>query len=400
MFYSRKNRTRQSRRQKPQVCVGRMSRRLRAELMESRMMLSATAPNVEVSWPPFQDELISVQLTFNATQVVLTAPDMEGGFVSNGAISLNASTQFEYVDQAPTIEGLLDYDSTIYEVDYNGAVDGVELFDSGGLAPRVIEVTNYQMGPSPAIQPDHDQLTVVPREGGWISIRPLLNPGVANGEVNDGESVVTATPAKSRIPFAREVADSSDDERSLSQISGEWARAAVFEIAGGEPVAETLTMSVPQSKSDSASNGDPDAQTPETSTFGNASREANGSDASKNVTSTDSVGDVPLAAAVGSGAPMPQAQLGVPVYDRALRASSIAHSLAAPADEVLAAAFDEIGEGELAVGSPSSDYLRLNSWLSGTPLLLMFALERVTARRSRARQSGAATPKLRQPRHI
>jgi hypothetical protein len=65
---------------------------------------------------------------------------------------------------------------------------------------------------------------------------------------------------------------------------------------------------------------------------------------------------------------------------------------------VLAAAFDELGGEELELAAPASNYLRLNTWLNGTPLLLIFALERVTARRSRSRSAHEKTENSRRRR--
>jgi hypothetical protein len=59
--------------------------------------------------------------------------------------------------------------------------------------------------------------------------------------------------------------------------------------------------------------------------------------------------------------------------------------VSAHSDDALASAFDQIDGDDLAIASTMSDRVRVN-WLSGTPLLLMFALERVTARKSRNRQ--------------
>jgi hypothetical protein len=109
-------------------------------------------------------------------------------------------------------------------------------------------------------------------------------------------------------------------------------------------------------------------------------------------------GDGPQQAVFESDDLLQQAQLGIPLYDRALQGGLLATPAATPAADVLAAAFDELGGEELELAAPASNYLRLNSWLSGTPLLLIFALERVTARRWRSRSAHDKTENSRRRR--
>jgi hypothetical protein len=65
---------------------------------------------------------------------------------------------------------------------------------------------------------------------------------------------------------------------------------------------------------------------------------------------------------------------------------------------VVEAAFDDIGEVEHAIPSTSADRSPLPSWLSGTPLLLMFALERIASHKSRRRRSRETTIEVVRPR--
>ena len=54
-------------------------------------------------------------------------------------------------------------------------------------------------------------------------------------------------------------------------------------------------------------------------------------------------------------------------------------AIAKPADEhpgkSVERPFEQIGDGEYALPSPSTERARLHGWLSGTPLLLLLALE-------------------------
>ena len=109
-------------------------------------------------------------------------------------------------------------------------------------------------------------------------------------------------------------------------------------------------------------------------------------DADRDAVSTQPLfgGSVP-SADVGAllGAPLQT----MPPNEGALDAGASLTPVDKKRDEAVEAAFDQLGDSEYALPSPSSDRVRLQSWLSGTPLLLMLALERMTARKSRRRRA-------------
>jgi hypothetical protein len=75
-------------------------------------------------------------------------------------------------------------------------------------------------------------------------------------------------------------------------------------------------------------------------------------------------------------------QTGNPFGDPLLSAVALSQPISGHHDSAVEAAFNQIGERDYALFSTATDRVRLQSWLSGTPLLLMFALERITARSS------------------
>jgi hypothetical protein len=235
-------------------------------------------------------------------------------------------------------------------------------------------------------------------EGGWISLRPAVGHEQPGIDPKAEETLASEATEKRLLRVEAKADESPEADDPVAQISGEWARAAVFEVAGGEPMADTLAsrerqidfapMSIPSSSSQTTDAAESDA--------GDEASPTKLRRDGKTSAASDVAADVPsqrthaegLRRAVFEGDDwMQQAQLGAPLYDRASHGGLLATPAAVPTDEVLAAAFDELGGEELELAAPASDYLRLNSWLSGTPLLLIFALDRVTARRSRPRSA-------------
>jgi hypothetical protein len=373
--------------------------------MESRMMLSAAAPTLEVSLPVAPNEAGGDQQIFTAMQVLMTSPVNEGGFVLNGTVIPSGTDYFSYRDDSPTIPDLIGSDSTFGSFDESGVVGNGELFGTGGLVVRAVDFSSPSRL-SAAIRPANQLTVAATLEGGWITIRPILDSEGRTVESEVEKSLATMGSAKTSLLAKVDEAESSGADESLREISGEWARAVVFEIAGGEPAAESLAFKEPQVKFVPVSSPSSGSEAAETSASTEAALEAerpNARDAASqtrarnravddvsNVRSSHPVSDVSLREAFEHGDLMAQSQLGIALFDRASRAGTVANPSALATDDVLAAAFDEIGDEELTVAAPASDYLRLNSWLSGTPLLLIFALERATARRSRGRQASAA----------
>jgi hypothetical protein len=416
MSYTRKHRIRKKRRNDSACVVGRVSRRLRIELMERRMMLSANAPTVEVSLPSVGLEAGEVRYLFNfgATHVSLVSPMGEGGYVLNAALDLDGAATMtrSYYGEPPTIDSLTNEDSSLGTFGEIGGVESNELFGASGPVPQALDVFTPS-GPSPVVQPDEAAPIADVEEGGWISIKSILDPhGPGVAAKRDGSFTIMG-PVKA-LPLAKADAEESSVDESLAQVSGEWARAAVFEIAGGEPAAATLTMKETHFEFDPISTESSEAGKAESAAFtdadversqanvGDAAADAQererSAEAASQTSSLDAEQDMAARSTLEYGDELAQAPLGIPLFDRASRATSVANAASLSADDVLAAAFNEFGDAELALAAPSSDNLRLSNWLSSTPLLLIFAVERVTARRSRARQASYKMEIRRPPR--
>jgi hypothetical protein len=390
-----------------------MSRRLRVELMERRMMLSANAPSVESPQPLFAMDAGDVRYVSGAaTQVSLVTPVADGGFVNGVFFDFDGpiSTTRSNFDAAPTITDLVNEDSDFGSFDEIGDVEANgQLYGTSGIVPHSYEVLTSG-GPSPMIQLDETASVTVAEEGGWISIKSILDPHAPAALVKEDEALAVAEPANLLSQLGADDRESSADE-SLAQISGEWARAAVFEIAGGEPPAATLSMTEPHTEFDPASSSSFEAQSAEMSTFTNADGEQSkpntpdaadptqaserAAESTSDMSSQDDDRDVAVHSNLENADILAQVPLGIPLFERVSSVTGVVNVSSPSADDVLAAAFDEIGDAELAVAAPLTDNLRLSHWLSSTPLLLMFALERVTARRSRTRQAVRTTERSR-----
>src|SRR5688500_13786405 len=86
MLYRQKSKIGRIRRQDLQCGAGRLSRRLRMERMESRMMLSASAPSIDGSLLPQSNESDGMQQVFTL-QIALKSPILEGGYISGDDIA-------------------------------------------------------------------------------------------------------------------------------------------------------------------------------------------------------------------------------------------------------------------------------------------------------------------------
>jgi hypothetical protein len=108
--------------------------------------------------------------------------------------------------------------------------------------------------------------------------------------------------------------------------------------------------------------------------------------------SLDSSAEIGVLSLVSGDDSTPQSQFGYLLHGHAplVRASTNAAEL--QPDDVLETAFEQIGGSDYALLASSADHrIWLNSWISGMPLLLMFALERVATRNSRQRRASEGT---------
>jgi hypothetical protein len=405
MFHVRKNRKIRTRSRYSECASGRISRRLRAELLENRMMLSASAPELAVSLPVGANEYGAVHYLFTASPVVLQNHIEEGGYVSSGSVTTNDTVSSNYSGGAPTIGDLLSSGSTFDSFDYDGMSGMTELLGNLGPVPRVIFFTTQHDSSQP-IEPRITSQAEDSHEGGWISVMPNLDPNLPRGEANKDKSLLASAAADSLREPEADLGRSPENENSLSRISGEWARAVVFEIAGGEPAGETLAVREPAAEFIPASTSSSNAAAVESSSVeksnlgeerpyednqvGRSVVDAAAAEAADNMAAMRERTNADVHSAFESADLIAQPRLGVAWYDRASRAGLLTPSSLPPAD-ALAAAFDDFGDGEAASASSSPEYPRFDRWLNSTPLLLIFALERITSRRSRPRQARQTT---------
>jgi hypothetical protein len=378
---------------------GRLSRRLRAELLEGRMMLSA-APVTSVT-PDFSDGIYTLRLRADFPDTVWTLKHpihgiaIEGGYVADSVFTASVATRAtrSHFDSDVTMGDLLEMPTPLY----TGGFEVWTEFDwssETGYVPQVFDSPAVESGPSPAVQPTSDDAGGgASHEGGAISIQwptAPIDPGV---EPKQPEPSLAALLMNSQdSAYAQKPAISNRMTSSAPAVSGEWARAAVFEIAGGEPLAENAP-----SRDERLQPGDStsDHSAPESSNMSDAKSNSlrKGLDAAQVLVDSASANEVELtdATARETLAALDDAALfdltSIALLDQhAATMNGGVSQVSANSDDALSAAFDQLGGDDLAVASTLSDRVRVN-WLSGTPLLLMFALERVTARKSRNRQT-------------
>jgi hypothetical protein len=221
--------------------------------MESRMMLSATgfeAPQPVPVWT--QSTLVPAQISFTGAYVSLGPSSPDGGLtISN----LETDVQFGSTSSSNAFTS-----SNVTDLRFNSVVlssaplqsRALQVYDSPllsgtGLKPEVFAAapssgaleTNLQpvvLGPSPS--------TPGVSEGGSIPIHAIFADFRKDSQLASGVKPIASSAAETSVA-------SLASERQLSTpdkaIAGEWARAMVFEIAGGEPTASDLHAADPNS---------------------------------------------------------------------------------------------------------------------------------------------------------
>jgi hypothetical protein len=398
--------------------LGRLSRRLRAELLEGRMMLSAATVTSVTPMTPDAEYFSRLQAEFTATDWILTQPTQElafeGGFVTAGALyTVSASTQVSglysnsadlvfsgnasqvlrsHFDSDVTMVDLLDISTPLSPAGGFEVWTEYDWSSDTGYVPQVFDSPAAESGLSPVVQPISDEVGGgASHDGGAISIKWPTTPTNPDVEPKQPEPSLAALLINSQDSAYGQKPANNNRMSSAPAVSGEWARAAVFEIAGGEPLAENAPSHDQRSQPDDSTS---DHSAPESS---------NMSDAKSNMLRKDlNIAQVPVdsasvteveptdAAARETLATLDDAALldltSIALLDEhAATMNGGVSQVSAHSDDALAAAFDQLDGDDLAIASTMSDRVRVN-WLSGTPLLLMFALERVTARKSRNRQ--------------
>jgi hypothetical protein len=403
MFYSKWAKRKFRVRQKSQRAIVKLSRALRAEVLEGRMMLSVASPVPSYAWQSlsFGSEVGQQTFMLSPEGSVAKLMPVEGGFVLGDRLTTNyvlsgTVVAADYDLSSPTIADLLTNGSPLSTHDTIQAWANYDMSGTGGFVPRVVSAASIEPALLPVTQsdPHESSATMNPPEGGMIAIKPIAGPSKPIEELEGAESSLTKSLRRAQ---ATGLSSSPDAPSSARGITGEWARAVVFEIAGGEPIADSPRVNASQSEPiaahDQISGARPAAPSAAIEDTGSASRILRKVAAKQvSMVDQDSAGSEPVVgvstpSAIECGIFGAQLQTAMPLNERDTRSGAIVTPSDAQPVEAVEAAFDRLGDGEYALPSASTDRTRPHSWLSGTPLLLMFALERVAARNSRRRRA-------------
>lgn len=330
---------------------------------------------------------------------------LEGGFVANGPILMGGGTSQPVIDfdgtWDVTIEEILSQPGTWVSTGTDDSWMESDASTYSGFTPRVFGDGPYDFEftwADPRGGSD-SSLFAETNEGGMISVGPIFE--VSPGGIHNVEHSLAEVPTRSLGHDALALSGPhSSSGSNVRDLTGEWARAAVFEVAGGQPVAVSLRASALPTAANvqqvsQAESGDADAMATMTAEERAAAlqlqRVAEGQvertevDAPQGAEVPPTDGPSLTTAAVVRVTPV--ADLGGTLKNDVAGEASLAAPLNGLPEEAAAAAFAELGSAEPVAVVGAGDRLHLHSWLSGTPLLLMLALERVTARSARRRKT-------------
>jgi len=367
--------------------------------MEGRMMLSGTGfdsslPGLDLT----QYTVAPAQIRIGGAPVTMLTQPVDGGF-----INADAGTYTNWLGSYSTsIAGsvTLQYaltDQVLARGDFQGTVAKVSLLSGTGIVRAIFLPSADTAALDGAIQP----VAIGPSptlpgisEGGSIPIHAIFADFHRDSHLASGvKPISTSTSVTSVAPMssAGRISETSD------AVSGEWARAMVFEIAGGEPTAiDSHSLSGQHAN---GSNSETTLQHNEPLSSIEAPQQ-NETVARRNAASLPSDSDqAPQAATIttqvlGSG----KLAAGTLAAD-ALGQFSASNELRTENPDLAAfasaAVFEQLGKGIAAVIDSSASG---KSWLASvgtSPLLMILALERISALNSRraARESRIAASK-------
>jgi hypothetical protein len=373
--------------------------------MEGRMMLSTTAPDFAGALPT---PLIASGIELDETMLLPiperhAATSWEGGFIVGDTLSLVRGDWFSDVQSQPyvpiSIEELLG-NAPLFDSDATAAqYISLDLFASGGLIPRTFSADVGDLYVASPISPSSIEASADAEEGGLISLQPMPGPSRPPIEAKDALNSF-AQSAVTPIPDVQpdRPAPLSSSQSATRELSGEWARAAVFEIAGGEPEAYYVQSAPSQLKPVAAPVKDSSARSADSIPSGD-----DHADAARYVAPTATT-RLPIRTVsfrygdMASHEQTAEMLFAVALNEVLQHAGPVAVPSAALRDEAVTAAFDELGGDELSLPSLSTTGIRLDGWFNNAPVLLLFALERVTARRSRRSPTSGRSAETARPR--
>jgi hypothetical protein len=241
-------------------------------------------------------------------------------------------------------------------------------------------------------------------EGGSIPIHAIFADFRQDGHLASGVKSVSSllTEASIDLQASAHVTSTSNDA-----VAGEWARATVFEIAGGEPSALT---SLGEKSTNTPGNGDPILQSDPLSTIESPHQSTGHRATSSQAGATDgqvgqqSAQPEDLIAADDAPTNLPDRanpadtsdrRIAPPTFEGSIRLASATN----PETAAVEAVFHRLGEDKAVVVESN---LHGKSWLHSigtSPLLIALALERIAALNSRrARREAKVSPLKLSPR--
>jgi hypothetical protein len=292
----------------------------------------------------------------------------------------------------------------------DGAPTAVSVFGDG-LKPIVIGLAESDGGVQPVVTRSLDLAGIAsPMElGGLIELQPILAIRGSGTEETTSEKLAAAAPTESS-PALRMTATMA----TTSSISSEWARAIMFETAGGEPSAAGLGSSIEGRALRPANGGAAIPQTRSTSSYYNpAASAAVVRTASYSRQAAADAEDARTAESLSDGSigglPAEFASLaldgGELANDHASVAAAAGHerdaahdaNAAALYDAAYAAAFEQFSEGKQAALA-SSDSASTRKTFGAASILMVLALERISSRNSRRPTADASAVAIERPR--
>lgn len=387
------------------------------------MMLSATGIDSSQPIPEMtQSTLIPVQISFAGAYFNLDRSSTDGGLISGTLTGIQAAmatdVQFDSTFSLNAVTGSNVTTFRFNSVDSNSLQPrspNFQLYDSpllsgNGLKPEVIAASPNTssldftsqpvvIGPSPS--------TPGISEGGAIPIHAIFADFRKDSQLASGVKAIASSAAETSVAS---LASARQHVTSDNAITGEWARAMVFEIAGGEP---TNDLRTPGAQSTTTSNSDESLQnaqplssieTPQQNgelSNRHAAIQANAAyplGATGQPVSDETNGQVAIAEPQLLGNDKLTANASAPVSVSQFTAENLLNAERSDANPfAAAAAFDQLGQGNSPIIDQPVDG---KSWLRSigtSPLLMVLALERIAALNSRraTRESRIAAAKSR-----
>jgi hypothetical protein len=419
MFPFRASRTRHRPFRAHRQLCGIHSSRLGVESMEGRLMLSATSSGVTVPEPPIaQFDTSSSQLNSANGPLAVVTPPGDGGYINANPFPM---VTFHF-SGSPTglVTDANDLASlpilSVTRSSPSGSNGAIQFNDTpsytAGLQPVVITFSNSALTgqlSAHTLTINPTETASSPGEGGAIPIH-----AIGAGLRQEASLLSGNSSAPSLLADMTAAARSSIHPADSSQkaITGEWARAVIFEFAGGEPGA-----------GEHVGAGDRRATSQDSqATFGEgpiSSVEFQGAA----MTSLDRQGATSNSGSGFAQSSQPQTQNagnqvavafyrtsregsfgclnnGSPRSDSSLSPASAqveeaAITGATNIDGATAAAFDQIGQSKIAIIESSAARSQRTRYHGAAPLLMVLALERLAAINSRhsAKESPATSSK-------